>query len=58
MSEMIFTARALTKTYTSGEVEVHRVHHADTDIDVSTGVRFHPVQMVLSVIVKLESFQD
>lgn len=31
---------------------VHRVHHADIDIDVSTGVRFHPVQMVLSVIVK------
>jgi sterol desaturase/sphingolipid hydroxylase (fatty acid hydroxylase superfamily) len=31
---------------------VHRVHHADLDIDVSTGVRFHPVQMALSVIVK------
>jgi sterol desaturase/sphingolipid hydroxylase (fatty acid hydroxylase superfamily) len=31
---------------------VHRVHHADLDIDVSTGVRFHPVQMALSVVVK------
>jgi sterol desaturase/sphingolipid hydroxylase (fatty acid hydroxylase superfamily) len=31
---------------------VHRVHHADLDIDVSTGVRFHPIQMALSVIVK------
>jgi sterol desaturase/sphingolipid hydroxylase (fatty acid hydroxylase superfamily) len=31
---------------------VHRVHHADLDIDVSTGVRFHPIQMVLSVVVK------
>jgi sterol desaturase/sphingolipid hydroxylase (fatty acid hydroxylase superfamily) len=31
---------------------VHRIHHADLDIDVSTGVRFHPIQMVLSVIVK------
>jgi sterol desaturase/sphingolipid hydroxylase (fatty acid hydroxylase superfamily) len=31
---------------------VHRVHHADLDIDVSTGVRFHPVQMMLSVIIK------
>ena len=31
---------------------VHRVHHADLDIDVSTGVRFHPIQMMLSVIVK------
>ena len=31
---------------------VHRVHHADLDIDVSTGVRFHPIQMMLSVIIK------
>lgn len=31
---------------------VHRIHHADLDIDVSTGVRFHPIQMMLSVIVK------
>lgn len=31
---------------------VHRVHHADIDIDVSTGVRFHPIQMMLSVIIK------
>jgi sterol desaturase/sphingolipid hydroxylase (fatty acid hydroxylase superfamily) len=31
---------------------VHRLHHADLDIDVSTGVRFHPLQIVLSVVVK------
>jgi sterol desaturase/sphingolipid hydroxylase (fatty acid hydroxylase superfamily) len=31
---------------------VHRVHHADVDIDVSTGVRFHPIQMMLSVSIK------
>ncbi len=31
---------------------VHRVHHADLDIDVSTGVRFHPIQMMLSVSIK------
>ena len=31
---------------------VHRVHHADLDIDVTTGVRFHPIQMVMSVIIK------
>jgi sterol desaturase/sphingolipid hydroxylase (fatty acid hydroxylase superfamily) len=28
------------------------VHHADLDIDVSTGVRFHPIQMVIAVIIK------
>jgi sterol desaturase/sphingolipid hydroxylase (fatty acid hydroxylase superfamily) len=31
---------------------IHRVHHADLDIDVSTGVRFHPIQMVIAVIIK------
>ncbi len=32
---------------------VHRVHHTDIDFDVSTGLRFHPVQIVLAAIVKL-----
>lgn len=31
---------------------LHRVHHADLDIDVTTGVRFHPFEMALSVLVK------
>jgi len=30
----------------------HKVHHADRDIDVTTGVRFHPVEIVLSMIYK------
>jgi sterol desaturase/sphingolipid hydroxylase (fatty acid hydroxylase superfamily) len=30
----------------------HRMHHADTDIDVTTGLRFHPVEIVLSMIIK------
>ncbi|HEV8440728.1 MAG TPA: sterol desaturase family protein [Methylomirabilota bacterium] len=28
---------------------VHRVHHTDPELDVTTGVRFHPVEMLLSV---------
>ena len=32
---------------------VHRVHHADRDIDVTTGARFHPVEIVLSMFFKL-----
>jgi len=28
---------------------LHRVHHTDLDLDVSTGVRFHPVEMLLSM---------
>jgi sterol desaturase/sphingolipid hydroxylase (fatty acid hydroxylase superfamily) len=30
----------------------HRVHHADLDFDVSTGVRFHPFEILLSVLLK------
>jgi sterol desaturase/sphingolipid hydroxylase (fatty acid hydroxylase superfamily) len=30
----------------------HMVHHADTDYDVTTGIRFHPVEMVLSMLIK------
>ena len=32
---------------------VHRVHHADMDFDVTTGVRFHPVEILLSMMIKL-----
>ncbi|MGC2517874.1 MAG: sterol desaturase family protein [Burkholderiales bacterium] len=31
---------------------LHRVHHADPDIDVTTGVRFHPFEIVLSMLIK------
>lgn len=32
---------------------LHRVHHADTGFDVSTGVRFHPLEIALSMAIKL-----
>ena len=31
---------------------VHRMHHADLDFDVTTGVRFHPIEIVLSMLLK------
>jgi sterol desaturase/sphingolipid hydroxylase (fatty acid hydroxylase superfamily) len=31
----------------------HMMHHADLDCDVSTGLRFHPVEVVLSMLLKL-----
>ena len=31
---------------------VHRVHHADLDYDVTTGSRFHPIEIILSVLIK------
>src|SRR5207248_7796492 len=27
---------------------LHRVHHADLDFDVTTGVRFHPIEILIS----------
>lgn len=30
----------------------HRVHHSDTVFDVSTGIRFHPVEILLSMAIK------
>ncbi len=31
---------------------LHMVHHSDVDIDVTTGARFHPVEIVLSILIK------
>ncbi len=31
---------------------LHRVHHADPDIDVTTGARFHPLEIILSMLIK------
>jgi len=32
---------------------LHRMHHADTEFDVTTGLRFHPVEIVLSMLIKV-----
>nr|WP_298683220.1 sterol desaturase family protein [uncultured Dongia sp.] len=31
---------------------LHRVHHADLDVDVTTGLRFHPIEILLSLLYK------
>ena len=31
----------------------HRVHHADLDIDTTTGLRFHPVEILASMLYKM-----
>jgi sterol desaturase/sphingolipid hydroxylase (fatty acid hydroxylase superfamily) len=31
---------------------LHRVHHADQDFDVTTGIRFHPFEILLSTAIK------
>lgn len=32
---------------------LHRVHHADLDFDVTTGLRFHPIEILLSMLIKI-----
>jgi sterol desaturase/sphingolipid hydroxylase (fatty acid hydroxylase superfamily) len=31
---------------------LHMMHHADMDIDVTTGTRFHPIEILLSMVIK------
>jgi sterol desaturase/sphingolipid hydroxylase (fatty acid hydroxylase superfamily) len=32
---------------------MHRMHHADLEFDVTTGLRFHPGEIVVSMLIKL-----
>jgi sterol desaturase/sphingolipid hydroxylase (fatty acid hydroxylase superfamily) len=32
---------------------LHRLHHADLDYDVTTGARFHPLEIILSMAIKI-----
>jgi sterol desaturase/sphingolipid hydroxylase (fatty acid hydroxylase superfamily) len=32
---------------------LHRMHHADVDIDVTTGLRFHPLEILISLAIKI-----
>jgi sterol desaturase/sphingolipid hydroxylase (fatty acid hydroxylase superfamily) len=32
---------------------LHMMHHADLDFDVTTGLRFHPIEIILSMAIKL-----
>lgn len=32
---------------------LHMMHHADVDFDFTTGVRFHPIEILLSMVIKL-----
>lgn len=31
---------------------LHRMHHADLEFDVTTGLRFHPVEILVSMVIK------
>lgn len=33
--------------------QIHRVHHTDLEVDVTTGIRFHPLEIIFSMIYKI-----
>ena len=33
----------------------HRVHHVDPDLDVTSGARFHPVEIIFSMLIKISA---
>jgi sterol desaturase/sphingolipid hydroxylase (fatty acid hydroxylase superfamily) len=39
--------------FVPGFWRLHRVHHADPDFDVSTGIRFHPIEILISQVWKI-----
>jgi len=32
---------------------IHMMHHADMDYDVTTGTRFHPIEIIISMMIKI-----
>ena len=32
---------------------IHRVHHSDAQMDVSTAIRFHPIEIAISMVLKI-----
>ena len=32
---------------------LHRVHHSDRDMDVTTAIRFHPIEIAISMLIKI-----
>ncbi len=34
---------------------LHMMHHADLDYDVTTGLRFHPIEIIVSMLIKLSA---
>jgi sterol desaturase/sphingolipid hydroxylase (fatty acid hydroxylase superfamily) len=34
---------------------LHRMHHTDLDVDVTTGARFHPAEILLSMLIKMSA---
>jgi len=51
--DLIIYAQHVVFHYVPVLWRLHRMHHADLDIDVTTGVRFHPIEILLSMLIKI-----
>ena len=51
--DLIIYAQHIMFHYVPVLWRLHRMHHADLDIDVTTGVRFHPIEILLSMLIKI-----
>jgi sterol desaturase/sphingolipid hydroxylase (fatty acid hydroxylase superfamily) len=34
---------------------LHMMHHADMDFDLTTGTRFHPIEIIISMVIKISA---
>ncbi len=50
--DLVIYAQHVTFHYVPLFWRLHRVHHADRDFDVTTGIRFHTVEILLSLVLK------
>jgi sterol desaturase/sphingolipid hydroxylase (fatty acid hydroxylase superfamily) len=50
--DLLIYAQHVAFHYTPLLWRLHQVHHIDQEIDVTTGVRFHPVEIILSTLIK------
>ena len=51
--DLVIYAQHVVFHYVPWLWRLHRMHHADLDIDVSTGLRFHPFEILISLAIKI-----
>lgn len=50
--DFLIYAQHILFHYTPLFWRIHKIHHIDQDIDVTTGLRFHPLEIILSALIK------
>jgi sterol desaturase/sphingolipid hydroxylase (fatty acid hydroxylase superfamily) len=51
--DLVISAQHVVSHHVPWLWRVHRMHHADVEIDVTTGLRFHPIEILLSLAIKM-----